>query len=88
MKQFNANSYVKVKLTDIGRAEHKKQHDQLCIDAGIRWAYVPPKEDEDGYSSWQLHGLMNTFGHMMCIGFILPFEPNILINESDLMEVE
>lgn len=74
---FNINNAVKVKLTDAGRKELKRQHDDL----GIKKEYKEIPTDKDGYSSFQLHTLMNSFGHMMVMGVEPPFEITIRIHE-------
>ena len=72
--KFNMNNNVKVKLNDIGRAELKRLHDELCSDLKIDREYVEQIMDDDGYSTFQMHTLMNTFGHMMLMGVKPPFE--------------
>lgn len=77
--EFNINNKVRVKLTDHGRAIH-------AADDALFWAstdypnppeYTPPKEDEDGWSEWQLWTLMEAFGKHTHLGFDLCFEPTI-----------
>ena len=72
--KFNMNNSVKVKLNDIGHAELKRQHDALYSEMNIDREYVERSIDSDGYSSFQMHDLMNTFGHMMVMGCKTPFE--------------
>ena len=72
--RFNMNNYVKVKLNDTGRSELKRQHDALYADSGINKEYTERSTDKDGYSSFQMHALMLTFGHMMALGCQAPFE--------------
>lgn len=64
---FNINYNVKVKLTKKGRSLAK---------------YLP-KEDDDGYTTWQLWVLMNEFGEHMIIGLDVPFETNIILIPED-----
>lgn len=75
----NLNDYVKVKLTDAGReylkqyaAEFNKQYPKVNIR-------MERKEDRHGYSRWQLHDLINTFGGGVAIGKDLLFETDILV---------
>lgn len=77
--KFDVNEYVKVKLTDVGRKEILRQHDELRAIVKSLAAYSEPIEDEGGYSKWQLWVLMSTFGHMMINGGELPFETEIII---------
>ena len=81
---FNINDTVRVRLTDHGRSVHKAAHAHLTahITAHARdeWPYYPPKENDDGWSEWQLWSLMNIFGpHMwmtgeMCFATEIQFE--------------
>ena len=78
---FNVNYEVKVKLTDYGRAVHKEDHRAFWTEnrrPDLVASYKPPVEDAEGWSTWQLWGLMEKFGQHMIIGFDhLPFEPDI-----------
>lgn len=86
--EFNMNNAVKVQLNDIGRAELKRQHDELYNDLNIDREYIEKNTDNDGYSSFQMHDLMNTFGHMMVMGRKTPFETlSIKIFEVHLKSV-
>ena len=82
--KFNVNHTVRVKLTDIGRNELLKQQTELYADhpESLKREYNPKPEDENGWSEWQLHDLMNRFGHMMLCGFNVPFETTIDIKEG------
>ena len=86
--KFNMNNSVKVKLNDIGRVELKRQHDELYSDLKLNKEYVEKNTDSDGYSSFQMHDLMHTFGHMMIMGYETPFETlSIKISEVLLKPV-
>jgi len=81
--KFNINSYVRVRLTDYGRALHRKKHDELNERLAARGykpfvSYSPPKE-EDGWSKWQMWHLMETFGRHVGLGVSSPFETEIEI---------
>lgn len=80
MKEFNVNNYVKVKLTETGIDELKKQHDRLIKLGANIGDFKPPQVDKDGYTKYQLHDLMSSLGHLMHIGFGGPFETTILID--------
>ena len=84
--KVNANSMVKVKLTDLGIAILKNQHDYLnkSIEerGGIGFGEFELKTDTDGYYHDQLWNLMNTFGHLMTLGHDVPFELDIIITEG------
>lgn len=77
--KFDVNEHVKVKLTDVGRKELRRQHDELRAIAKSLLPYSEPIADEGGYSKWQLWVLMSTFGHMMINGGEPPFETEIII---------
>lgn len=79
---FNLNEYVLVKLTDIGKIRLEQNHKDLKISFPKLGEYKPIKEDIQGYSRWQMHNLMSTFGDMVHIGHDLPFETNIKIEIS------
>jgi hypothetical protein len=68
---FNANDKVRVKLTKEGRAYHRRLYDERYI--GL-FDYTPPKEDAEGWSEWQLHDLMSTFGGAISLAAPVPFE--------------
>jgi hypothetical protein len=71
-REFNINSNVKVKLTDTGRRIlHEKGRSRI-------------QEDAEGYSTWQLWGLMNTFGEHIRIGCEPPFETTIRLTNDRL----
>ena len=71
--EFNVNEKVRVKLTDHGRTVHAADHALFWAGTTLppekRPAYMPPKEDAEGWSEWQLWTLMEAFGkhtHMGC----------------------
>lgn len=71
---MNLNDYVWVQLTDAGRDIHRKNHAALFSGYVSRLPdfvvpkYVPPTEDAEGWSKWQLWVLMAEFGAHMHIG--------------------
>ena len=75
--KFNINDTVKVKLTEHGKQIHQQQWDRYLRRGQIE--YTPPREDENGYSRWQMWNLMETFGPHMSLGVDCPFETDILI---------
>ncbi|QZI89418.1 hypothetical protein SIPHO063v1_p0060 [Vibrio phage PS10B.1] len=78
MRKFNINLEVKVKLTEYGVAELKRQHDELNEQLGGKlMTFKEPSTDDEGFSTFQLHDLMHRFGHLHHIGNNqLPFEGN------------
>ena len=92
-KSFNLNEYVLVKLNDVGYQkllfDYNKYHD---ISPDI-FKYktiedLKSEADSNGYTKFQMWELMHIFGENMWNGSIVPFNMNILIDESDLVDVE
>jgi hypothetical protein len=75
--KININTSVRVKLTDEGRRIHRAQHDKLYAFVPNPYTYRAPPEDSDGWSTWQLWVLMNTFGPKLHNGCKMPFETEI-----------
>lgn len=82
MYRVNINDYVKVKLTDHGVNILKKQHKELYERYGIGTPNYDPVVDELGYTSFQMHDLMERFGAYMKICNPLVFETEILITKA------
>lgn len=85
MIKFNINQIVLVKLTDYGRMLRKRHHDEFV--STLKWGdtflpYKPIQEDENGYSKWQLWHLMQEFGYVLSNGGTLPFETDIMFDET------
>lgn len=72
--EINVNDTVWIKLTDDGRAYHRRWYDALPHP-------MPPyrgiEEDAQGWSKWQLWRLMHEFGGALYNGCKPPFESNI-----------
>lgn len=81
MIEFNVNHGVMVKLTNVGVEELRRQHEELREHFPKLRQFVPPKTDSEGWSNFQMHDLMNKFGHMMVMGSGLPIETEILLEE-------
>jgi hypothetical protein len=92
MKTFapvNINNFVRVKLTDFGRKIHREEHERFVKQfPGVHSLseYTAPKEDDRGWSKWQLWCLMETFGEHCVMGHLPPFETTIEI-EVEISEV-
>jgi hypothetical protein len=67
---FNINNYVRVRLTARGIAYLK----EFDLEWKLKYSAAP---DADGWSRWQLHDLMNTFGSLLFPGSTIPFETEI-----------
>ncbi len=78
---FNINEWVRVKLTDRGREILQRNFhevtERMPIHARMRRVFSPPKEDAEGWSEWQLHNLMETFGEHSGLGMVVPFHTEI-----------
>lgn len=77
--QFNINHNVQVRLTNHGRSCHRQNFDRLASHYNnFPLAYEAPKEDAEGWSTWQAHELMMQFGPHISASK-LPFETDIRI---------
>ena len=80
--KINLNDVVKVKLTDAGKDIYYHQNDELNEAIRQRGGRPlerrMPKVDEDGYTSFQLHTLMEIYGPHIAMWKELPFETNML----------
>jgi hypothetical protein len=75
---FNINNYIKVRLTDRGRAVHRENYERLFHGHLIeKYPYQPPAEDKDGWSKWQAWDFMASFGPYMGNGLNAPAETEI-----------
>lgn len=86
--RFNINHTVKVRLTDKGRETHHVNHVWLFRNWKEPPEYVRPKEDEGGWSEWQLWDLMKEFGPGLYNGCNIPFETEIEIGLSSTTPAE
>jgi hypothetical protein len=83
MIEINLNSYCWVKLTAKGKSELERQHNEFnAAHNGVLKDYMPPQEDSEGWSKWQIHSLMNELGHLCENGSELPFETTIRLDVS------
>ena len=81
---FNINKNVRVRLTNHGRKVHRQKHDDFwrSVNKADPPAYLPPDEDEEGWSKWQMWTLMQTFGdhigmgHPNCFDLTIELETN------------
>lgn len=82
--EFNINNRVQVKLTEQGRHALRENYDKLKADLGgkVHYDFAPPKEDTDGWSTWQAWQLMEELGPHIRAGQ-LPFETTIRIETNN-----
>lgn len=88
--KFNVNDNVRVRLTDRGRAIHRDRFRKLnaVLPLNANYKYTPPKEDNEGWSTWQMWNLMSIFGDYLGQGQELPFETTIEIVLEEVPQVE
>ena len=82
--RFNINHIVKVKLTGRGRRILKDNHNSLFSYHPTTPEYHPVKEDDEGWSRWQMHSLMSALGGHAFLGSTPPFETEIIIELEKL----
>ena len=76
----NLNLYIKVKLNDYGKEIHHDYWKDICKECNTTYEL---KVDEEGYSSFQIHDFMNTFGKYAHMGAKPFLETNdVLIERS------
>jgi len=72
--KININERIKVRLTVLGKHIYYHQFDNLNEVCGKEVCKpIPPKEDEDGYTSFQLWEFIELYGH-----FIGMAKPNVI----------
>jgi len=81
--KFNINDDVKVKLTETGREILREQHEELRGLWPTFPGYEEPKEDKDGWTTYQMWCLMESFGQHVAMGLTMPFETTIEIPEVE-----
>jgi len=83
LHKFNINDYVYVQLTKRGHKILEDRHMEVFGPMIIDYPYRRKTEDEKGWSQWQLHDLMKTFGEHMYLGNAdMPFKTEIRFEES------
>lgn len=90
-KSFNINDPVRVKLTEVGMAEYRRQAAEVRArlpEHARDMIASEPKLDADGYCTAQMWDVMQTFGHLCGVGRPQPFAAVIQINADDLQAVE
>lgn len=85
--KVNANQSVKVKLTGFGerilRERHQELHEGIKERNGKGLEPFELRVDEEGYYITQLWMLMSTFGHVMSMGYEIPFNLDIVITNGE-----
>jgi hypothetical protein len=78
--KFNMNDYVKVKLNEYGKECYRKYFEKVMPMLGYQ---LKAKIDEDGYYKDQLHIIFTIFGQYMTLGFLCPFDTDIILVVED-----
>lgn len=98
--KLKLNAVIKVKLNESGiailRDEHNYYKSKIASPSVAEkfGDFIEPETDEDGYSEMKLWQFMHTFGNYCFYEGTqederwLPFDPEILINNSSLVLVE
>lgn len=82
MIKININKNVLVKVTPLGHKIYKENFEKFWSQFNDRPDFLPIREDDDGYSRWQLWHLMKEFGNHLKMGFDLPIETEIILIED------
>jgi len=88
MKVINANSMVRVKLTNYGRDIYYHQYDETNERAGREVITPSYPKLEDGYLKDQLWSVMHIFGKYIDLGARRPFDADIVIDDDLVEEFE
>lgn len=84
--KINFNAPVKVRLTEFGigimRQKHDELNHQIKKHGGKGLNDFKVKIDDDGYTSFQIWQLMNTFGEYMHMGFETPFHSEMIFCDA------
>ncbi len=87
MKKFNVNETVLVKLTELGLNHWRNEFNKISIPDYTFEQHYNSYTNKEGYTSFQLHVLMELFGEVIGNGLPLMFETNILIDENKLENI-
>lgn len=83
---FNINDTVRVQLTQKGKNILRERYDNYAKSLGEIFppkSFELPKEDDNGFSEWQMWQLFEYFGSNIFLGCELPFNTNIEIPISE-----
>ena len=83
--EINMNDTVYVKLTDRGREIMRKNIEEMnnsLPEGAVKFPFKTKREDEDGWSEWQLWCLFQEFGEYVSMVKENPFDLNIRIKED------
>jgi hypothetical protein len=84
--KVNINESVKVKVNELGKSilinRRKELNERIESRGGKGLGEFQLKTDDEGYTTFQLWELMNTFGAVLTMGFEVPFETDIIIKNG------
>ena len=80
--KININDIVKIKINEKGIDILKKEHEELKKYFPKLGDFNLQKVDEYGYTEMQLHDVMRIFGEYLTLGFDLPIETEIIVNDK------
>lgn len=87
--RINLNEPVKVKLTDWGKEIYYHKFDSLNEFVGIQICKPRfPKEDEDGYTEFQLWDFMNIYGQYMSMGAPNVIKPSEIVYKENGVDMK
>lgn len=73
---------MKVKLTEHGINILQQQRKELCKAFGLKRDEYKSVVDEQGYTSFQMHDLIDSLGPYLGVGKPLPFETEIIVTKA------
>lgn len=86
--RINLNDTVRVKLTRLGKAIYRHRYDQINACAGEEVVKpIDPKEDEQGYTSFQLWDFIELYGQHIGMGRPNVIEPLDIVWSVDIPRV-
>lgn len=81
---FNINENVAVRLTPLGEEIHRQRFDDFKErHPEAKLEYIAPTKDKEGWSTFQLWTLMQTFGSHIGLLRPEPFETTIRIENKE-----
>lgn len=88
VKKINLNDTVKVKLTEYGKNIYRNHCNNISRFMCANGSPLEPPVDDDGYSGFQIHRLMDIFGVHVLLNRKQIFEKNaICLNTNDLEDI-
>lgn len=86
--RINLNDKIKVKLTDFGKQIFYHRYDDInarCMKTAIKPSY--PRQDKDGYTTFQLWDFIQLYGRYIGLGQIDVIDPIDMVYEAQIEAV-